>query len=71
MLEEMLSSSKTVCRVRAFDLILNLGVHAHLLEPMIADANSIIEEEYSQESYYDKLTVILGLLATDVEKAIL
>nr|KYP50761.1 hypothetical protein KK1_027451 [Cajanus cajan] len=53
MLEEMLSSPKTACRVRAFDLILNLGVHAHLLEPIIADDASTIEEEYSQESYYD------------------
>ncbi|KAF7822310.1 Armadillo-type fold [Senna tora] len=53
MLEEMLSSSKTACRVRAFDLILNLGVHAHLLEPMIADDASTIEEDYSQESYFD------------------
>ncbi|KAK7273038.1 hypothetical protein RIF29_14084 [Crotalaria pallida] len=60
MLEEMLSSSKTVCRVRAFDLILNLGVHAHLLEPMVADATSTIEEEYSQESYYDSDTRLIG-----------
>ncbi|XVE69143.1 hypothetical protein DITRI_Ditri09bG0126900 [Diplodiscus trichospermus] len=49
MLEEMISSSRTSCRVRAFDLILNLAVHAHLLEPMILDDNSAIEEEYSQE----------------------
>lgn len=49
----MLSSSKTACRVRAFDFILNLGVHAHLLEPMIADDASTIEEEYSQETFYD------------------
>ncbi|PPS09150.1 hypothetical protein GOBAR_AA11483 [Gossypium barbadense] len=49
MLEEMLSSPRTACRVRAFDLILNLAVHAHLLEPLIIDDNSVIEEEYSQE----------------------
>lgn len=49
----MLSSSKTACRARAFDLILNLGVHAHLLEPLIADDTSTIEEEYSQESLFD------------------
>ncbi|PPD68594.1 hypothetical protein GOBAR_DD34531 [Gossypium barbadense] len=49
MLEEMLSSPRTACRVRAFDLILNLAVHAHLLEPLIIDDNSAIEEEYSQE----------------------
>ncbi|KAJ7975837.1 SANT domain-containing protein 2 [Quillaja saponaria] len=53
MLEEMLSSPRTACRVRAFDLILNLGVHAHLLEPMITDDASTIEEEYSQEAYFD------------------
>ncbi|XP_028778105.1 uncharacterized protein LOC114734633 isoform X3 [Neltuma alba] len=53
MLEEMLSSSKTACRIRAFDLILNLGVHAHLLEPMMADDASAIEEDYSQEPYFD------------------
>ncbi|KAH8497122.1 hypothetical protein H0E87_019716 [Populus deltoides] len=54
MLEEMLNSSKAACRVRAFDLILNLGVHAHLLEPMlINDTSTTIEEEYSQESFFD------------------
>ncbi|KAL2329607.1 hypothetical protein Fmac_017188 [Flemingia macrophylla] len=58
MLEEMLSSPKTSCRVRAFDLILNLGVHAHLLEPIIADDASTIEEEY-QESYYDNDTQVM------------
>ncbi|KAJ6892225.1 hypothetical protein NC651_025429 [Populus alba x Populus x berolinensis] len=36
------------------DLILNLGVHAHLLEPMlINDTSTAIEEEYSQESFCD------------------
>jgi len=55
----MLSSSKTSCRVRAFDLILNLGVHAHLLEPIIANDASTIEEEYSQESYYDSDTQVM------------
>ncbi|XP_027349786.1 uncharacterized protein LOC113861275 isoform X2 [Abrus precatorius] len=59
MLEEMLSSSKTACRVRAFDLILNLGVHAHLLEPIIVDDTSTIEEEYSQESYYESDTQVM------------
>lgn len=53
MLEEMLSSPRTACRVRAFDLILNLGVHAHLLEPMMTDDASTIEEEYPQESFFD------------------
>lgn len=55
----MLSSSKTACRVRAFDLILNLAVHAHLLEPIVADDASTIEEEYSQESYYDSDTQVM------------
>ncbi|XP_061986271.1 uncharacterized protein LOC133705165 isoform X2 [Populus nigra] len=53
MLEEMLNSSKAACRVRAFDLILNLGVHAHLLEPVLINDASTIEEEYSQESCSD------------------
>ncbi|GKV28471.1 hypothetical protein SLEP1_g37526 [Rubroshorea leprosula] len=59
MLEEMLSSPKTACRVCAFDLILNLGVHGQLLEPMIIDDTSTIEEEYSEELMLntgDKLT---------------
>ncbi|XP_061338326.1 uncharacterized protein LOC133285160 isoform X2 [Gastrolobium bilobum] len=60
MLEEMLSSSKTACRVRAFDLILNLGVHAHLLKPMIVGDASTIEEEYSQETYYDNDTQVMA-----------
>ncbi|WVZ05715.1 hypothetical protein V8G54_019061 [Vigna mungo] len=55
---EMLSSN-TACRVRVFDLILNLGVHAHLLEPIVANDASTIEEEYSQESYYDSDTQVM------------
>ncbi|CAI0411348.1 unnamed protein product [Linum tenue] len=51
MLEEMLLSPKAACRVRAFDLILNLGVHAHLLEPMMVGDTTTIEEEYAQESF--------------------
>ncbi|KAK2359854.1 hypothetical protein QL285_085184 [Trifolium repens] len=58
MLEEIISSSETACRIRAFDLILNLGVHSHLLEPMIVD-DAIIEEEYSQESYFDSNTQVM------------
>lgn len=46
----MLSSSQLTSKVRAFDLILNLGVHGHLLEPLLADDASTIEEEYTQES---------------------
>ncbi|XP_024176932.1 uncharacterized protein LOC112182650 isoform X1 [Rosa chinensis] len=53
MLQEMLNSPTATCRVRAFDFILNLGVHAHLLEPMVTDDASTIEEDYSQESYFD------------------
>ncbi|KAA8539438.1 hypothetical protein F0562_026130 [Nyssa sinensis] len=56
MLEEMLSSPRLASRARAFDLILNLGVHAHLLEPNIPDDTSTIEEDYSQESYLDNGT---------------
>ncbi|KAD5962008.1 hypothetical protein E3N88_13481 [Mikania micrantha] len=50
MLEEMLSSSQLTSKVRVFDVILNLGVHGHLLEPLLADDASTIEEEYTQES---------------------
>lgn len=53
MLEEMISSPTLASRVRAFDLILNLGVHAHLLEPMVADDATTIEEDYSHESYFN------------------
>ncbi|XP_057511378.1 uncharacterized protein LOC130793593 isoform X2 [Actinidia eriantha] len=49
MLEEMLNSPRLASRSRAFDLILNLGVHGHLLEPMIHDDISSIEEE----TYFD------------------
>lgn len=46
MLEDMLSSQTVASRVRVFDLILNLGVHAHLLEPMLDDETpAIIAEE--------------------------
>ncbi|KAJ0046177.1 hypothetical protein Pint_06252 [Pistacia integerrima] len=53
MLQEMLSSPRTACRVRAFDLVLNLGVHAHLLEPMMTDDTSTIEDEYSEDSFFE------------------
>ncbi|KAK9126926.1 hypothetical protein Scep_015772 [Stephania cephalantha] len=51
MLEEMLTSVRISSRARAFDLILNLGVHAHLLEPMLPDDPPPIEEECSEEGY--------------------
>lgn len=53
MLEDMVSSPRLSSRTRAFDLILNLAVHAHLLEPIVADDVSTIEEDYPQESTFD------------------
>lgn len=47
----MLRSSKLAFRIRAFDLILNLGVHGHLLEPMIPEIFTTTEEETSEMSY--------------------
>ncbi|KAL6977340.1 hypothetical protein U1Q18_026141 [Sarracenia purpurea var. burkii] len=49
MLEEMINSPRLASRSRAFDLILNLGVHGHLLEPMIIDDTPTIDEE----TYFD------------------
>lgn len=49
----MISSPTLASRVRAFDLILNLGVHAHLLEPLAANDATAIEEDYPQESYFN------------------
>lgn len=40
----MLSSTQAAVRVRAFDLVLNLGVHAHLLEPVQSEDQSCAEE---------------------------
>ncbi|KAF8646883.1 hypothetical protein HU200_065689 [Digitaria exilis] len=52
MLEGMLSSQKTSARTKALDLILNLGVHAHLLEPMVVeDAQLIDKSETVNHSY--------------------
>ncbi|KAG9445143.1 hypothetical protein H6P81_016483 [Aristolochia fimbriata] len=53
MLEEMLRSQKLMSRVRAFDLILNLGVHAQLLEPMFPEISPTIEEESSLEPEFN------------------
>ncbi|CAN4097716.1 unnamed protein product [Withania somnifera] len=53
MLEEMMNSTCLESKSRAFDLILNLGVHAHLLEPPTTDDASIIEEEYCKETFLD------------------
>lgn len=40
----MLSSPQAAVRVRAFDLVLNLGVHAHLLEPMQSEDQTSLED---------------------------
>ncbi|CAO2826135.1 unnamed protein product [Amaranthus hypochondriacus] len=53
MLEDMVCSPRLSSRTRAFDLILNLAVHAHLLEPVVADDVSTIDEEFSQELSLD------------------
>lgn len=37
----MLGSPTVAVRIRAFDLVLNLGVHAHLLEPMPGEETTI------------------------------
>lgn len=49
MLEGMLSSPQLTARTRAFDLILNLGIHAHLLEPMLSEDQSAVAEEPSSQ----------------------
>ncbi|XP_074567956.1 uncharacterized protein LOC141824545 isoform X1 [Curcuma longa] len=56
MLEGMLSSSRVASRARAFDFILNLGVHAQLLEPMLLEdptspeAVEPLQEPYSNDN---------------------
>lgn len=40
----MLASREAAVRVRAFDLVLNLCVHAHLLEPMQSEDQASVEE---------------------------
>lgn len=49
----MINAPRLASKARAFDLILNLGIHAHLLEPPAADEASTIAEEYSEEAYFD------------------
>ncbi|KAH7440215.1 hypothetical protein KP509_04G096700 [Ceratopteris richardii] len=52
MLEGMLGSCTVAARVRCFDLILNLGVHAHLLEPMqMEEQTTLVEEPMSASTY--------------------
>lgn len=48
----MLSSQRVASRTRAFDLILNLGVHAHLLEPMLPEDTPITEESKTLQEPY-------------------
>lgn len=50
MLEGMLGSSSRAVRIRCFDLILNLGIHAHLLEPMQMEEQSALGEESLEPS---------------------
>ncbi|KAF8081557.1 hypothetical protein N665_0879s0013 [Sinapis alba] len=70
MLEEMLCSTNAACRIRVFDLILNLGVHAQLLEPKISDSATTIEEEYAQETFIENENRILlqGTRTKDLPK---
>ncbi|WZZ29435.1 hypothetical protein YC2023_012836 [Brassica napus] len=70
MLEEMLCSTNAACRIRVFDLILNLGVHAQLLEPKINDNATTIEEEYAQETFIDNENKMLlqGTRTKDLPK---
>lgn len=68
--QEMLCSTIAACRIRVFDLILNLGVHAQLLEPMISDNATTIEEEYAQETFIDNENRLLlqGTRTKDLPK---
>ena len=68
--QEMLCSTNTACRIRVFDLILNLGVHAQLLEPKISVNASTIEEEYAQETFIDNENRLLlqGTRTRDLPK---
>lgn len=51
--QDMVCSPKLSSRTRSFDLILNLAVHAHLLDPVVPDGVSTIDEDYSQELSLD------------------
>lgn len=50
LLEGMLNSSTVAVRTRCFDLLLNLGIHAHLLEPMQMEDQSTMEEDSNDGS---------------------
>nr|GEU35517.1 hypothetical protein [Tanacetum cinerariifolium] len=66
---KILSSSQLTSKTRAFDLIMSLGVHGHLLKPILVDDASTVEEEYTQEPYVDKIMEILGTRKQDYLKA--
>ncbi|KAL0349231.1 UNVERIFIED_CONTAM: hypothetical protein Sangu_1150900 [Sesamum angustifolium] len=70
LLEDMLNSPSVMSKARAFDLIINLGVHAHLLEPPAPDDSTTIEEQYSQESYIDNGTQVSshGKINSEIKK---
>ncbi|KAK6145335.1 hypothetical protein DH2020_022155 [Rehmannia glutinosa] len=70
LLEDMLNSPNVMSKARAFDLIINLGVHAHLLEPPAPDGSTTIEEQYSQEAYFDNGTQVSshGIIKSDYLK---
>lgn len=52
--QDMLSSSTVSLRVRVFDVIMNLGVHAHLLEPMFTENSNNNEEKCSRDMDLDQ-----------------
>ncbi|CAA6654937.1 unnamed protein product [Spirodela intermedia] len=54
MLEDMLLSRRVVSRVRAFDIILNLGIHAHLLEPVFPENPPYLGENEPLGFQFDK-----------------
>ncbi|KAL6503703.1 hypothetical protein OROGR_025626 [Orobanche gracilis] len=70
LLEDMLNSPNMMSKARAFDLIINLGVHAHMLEPPAPDASTTIGEQYSHETFFDGGTQISphGIIKSDFLK---
>ncbi|KAK1355374.1 Armadillo-type fold [Heracleum sosnowskyi] len=60
MLEEMLSTSRLASKARAFDLLVNLGIHAQLLEPLVADNDPTNEDEFSQQPYLDQVPQLVN-----------
>ncbi|GFQ01422.1 hypothetical protein PHJA_002286100 [Phtheirospermum japonicum] len=70
LLEDMLNSPNVMSKARAFDLIINLGVHAHLLEPPVPDGSTTMEEQYSPEAFFDSGTQMSshGIIKSDFFK---